>query len=154
MTPFQISDAGLEDVGELARLEQLVFVASDGLISQRAFRRHIQGGKNILLVAKSPNVPGLLAGYILVLVHKLSARIYSVAVNPDCRGLGIGRNLILSAMDRVGQKGITTLRLEVRRENSTAIRLYRSLGFTQTGIRPDYYATGSDAVLMKWKKEE
>ena len=40
--------------------------------------------------------------------------------------------------------------LEVRAQNSAAQALYRSLGFVQTGLRRNFYATpADDAVLMQ-----
>ena len=39
--------------------------------------------------------------------------------------------------------------LEVRVSNTSAIRLYERLGFTQVGLRKGYYTdTGEDASLM------
>ena len=39
--------------------------------------------------------------------------------------------------------------LEVRRSNTPAIELYRSLGYRQVGVRPNYYADeGEDAIVM------
>lgn len=39
--------------------------------------------------------------------------------------------------------------LEVRADNATAVRLYTSIGFTQTGLRKAFYADGCAAVLME-----
>ena len=40
--------------------------------------------------------------------------------------------------------------LEVRAQNSAAQALYLSLGFVQTGLRRNFYATpADDAVLMQ-----
>lgn len=40
--------------------------------------------------------------------------------------------------------------LEVRRSNHAARQLYMKLGFTETGIRKNYYASeGEDAILME-----
>jgi ribosomal-protein-alanine N-acetyltransferase len=39
--------------------------------------------------------------------------------------------------------------LEVRRSNVAAIELYRSLGYRQVGVRPNYYQEeGEDAIVM------
>jgi len=38
--------------------------------------------------------------------------------------------------------------LEVRRENAEAIALYRSFGFTERGVRRNYYGRGQDAIIM------
>ena len=48
------------------------------------------------------------------------------------------------------QAGAQDVFLEVRAQNSAAQALYRSLGFVQTGLRRNFYATpADDAVLMQ-----
>jgi ribosomal protein S18 acetylase RimI-like enzyme len=45
--------------------------------------------------------------------------------------------------------GVTEVILEVRASNFPAVALYGTLGFTETGRRPRYYADPiEDAVLM------
>ena len=47
-------------------------------------------------------------------------------------------------------QGAQDVFLEVRAQNSAAQALYRSLGFVQTGLRRNFYATpADDAVLMQ-----
>ena len=41
---------------------------------------------------------------------------------------------------------VITLRLEVRRNNTTAIRLYEKLGYKQIGLLPDYYEDHMEAL--------
>ena len=51
---------------------------------------------------------------------------------------------------RVCLQGAQDVFLEVRAQNSAAQALYRSLGFVQTGLRRNFYATpADDAVLMQ-----
>ncbi|RTE50729.1 GNAT family N-acetyltransferase [Actinobaculum sp. 352] len=50
-------------------------------------------------------------------------------VHPDHRGEGIGRTLLSTALERVPYDRIIGLRVES--ENSAAIALYTSIGFTQ-----------------------
>ncbi|RQW76978.1 MAG: ribosomal-protein-alanine N-acetyltransferase, partial [Geobacter sp.] len=47
-------------------------------------------------------------------------------------------------------RGASFVSLEVRFSNITAISLYRSLGFTETGRRKSYYENGEDALLMEY----
>jgi ribosomal-protein-alanine N-acetyltransferase len=47
-----------------------------------------------------------------------------------------------------------TLFLEVRRSNTPAIRLYRSLGFYALGVRKKYYPDGEDAIEMAARRDE
>ena len=47
--------------------------------------------------------------------------------------------------------GVTRVDLEVRQSNLAAQALYRTMGFEETGRRPDYYASSSGrehAILM------
>ena len=47
------------------------------------------------------------------------------------------------------ERGVTTIHLEVRVGNDTAIRLYERMGFTRDGIRKAYYSDPTeDALLM------
>lgn len=71
----------------------------------------------------------------------------NIAVCPVFRRRGIGRALIEAAL----AEPITRLTLEVRASNAAAIALYRSLGFTEDGIRPRFYAHPTeDAILYSY----
>jgi ribosomal-protein-alanine acetyltransferase len=101
---------------------------------------------------KNEEFPCQLVGYILVLLHKRSARIYSLAVNPENQMRGIGRELIQESMKRIQEKGIMIIFLELRKDNSAALRLYESLGFIASGFRPNYYQCEGDAIVMTWQQ--
>ena len=54
------------------------------------------------------------------------------------RGYGIGRQLMVVAIDFAKAQGFTALKLDVRETQETAIGLYRSLGFVEWGRLPRY----------------
>ena len=56
-----------------------------------------------------------------------------VLVDPRDRGLGIGRALVACVLELVKQRGFTSCRLEVAKDNTAAHPLYRSLGFCAAG---------------------
>ena len=65
------------------------------------------------------------------------------------RRQGLGRQLLWASLTALGDVG--AVELEVRSSNVAAWALYESLGFSETGLRPNYYATPDgreDAVLM------
>jgi ribosomal protein S18 acetylase RimI-like enzyme len=57
----------------------------------------------------------------------------NVAVLPDYRGHGIGRQLMQACLERARDEGSEWVALEVRADNTPARHLYLSLGFQQTG---------------------
>ena len=151
--PYSVLPAKKQDIEALVDLEKRVFISSDGILSQRAFRYHIQRQKNLLLVAKTAEPRSQLVAYILVLLHKHSARIYSLAVNPEYQHCGIGRTLLRDSIEEITTKGIQKIYLELRGENKAALKLYESLGFKISGMRPDYYQPGEDAIVMTWLRK-
>ena len=65
------------------------------------------------------------------------------------RRQGLGRQLLWASLTALVDVG--AVELEVRSSNLAARALYKSLGFSETGLRPNYYATPDgreDAILM------
>ena len=65
------------------------------------------------------------------------------------RRQGLGRQLLWASLTALGDVG--AVELEVRSSNAAARALYESLGFSEMGLRPKYYATPDgreDAILM------
>ena len=89
-----------------------------------------------------------IVGYICRWLVGDEVHILNVAVRPEARLGGIGRALVSVVMVEAEQSGAGMITLEVRRENDAAIALYRSFGFTERGMRRNYYARGHDAVVM------
>ena len=57
------------------------------------------------------------------------AEIRHVWIDPDCRGLGLGRRLLSELESRAGARGYRTLRLGTNRALPEAAALYRSSGY-------------------------
>jgi ribosomal-protein-alanine N-acetyltransferase len=75
--------------------------------------------------------------------------ILSIATLPEHRRTGLARALLAEALDFAKRQRAQRVQLEVRRSNRAAIRLYRTFGFSATGIREQYYADNlEDAIEM------
>jgi [ribosomal protein S18]-alanine N-acetyltransferase len=75
--------------------------------------------------------------------------VLNVATLPSARRRRIATALMRASLDYAKEWRVRIVLLEVRRSNRPALRLYRGLGFTATGVRPGYYAdNGEDAVQM------
>ncbi|QDT16463.1 GNAT family N-acetyltransferase [Alienimonas californiensis] len=55
--------------------------------------------------------------------------IQNVGVVPECRGLGLGRALLVRSLYGFAQRGYRRVYLEVTADNARALTLYRSVGF-------------------------
>lgn len=88
-------------------------------------------------------------GMVLARVAADEADILTIAVAPDARRRGLGRALLLAAMEEAARRGAKSMFLEVGVDNAAAAALYVSCGFTQVGRRRGYYAGGGDALVMR-----
>ncbi|WP_299530081.1 GNAT family N-acetyltransferase [uncultured Streptomyces sp.] len=76
--------------------------------------------------------------------HRPHADLEKLAVALSAHGRGTGRALTLALIEDARTAGIEVLTLDARGDNEGALRLYRSLGFTEYGRLPDYVAVGED----------
>lgn len=67
------------------------------------------------------------------------AEILTLCTHPDCRQQGLARGLLSDLDTWAVGAGVTDLFLEVAETNTPARRLYGAAGFTQRGLRKDYY---------------
>jgi ribosomal-protein-alanine acetyltransferase len=141
---FAIRSGRAADLPRLVEIENGAF-AGDRL-SRRALARHLHSPTAALLVATGP--PGRVVAYALLLFRAKArhARLYSLAVDPQARGLGLARTLVAAAEAEARRRGAAALTLEVRVDNRRAIRLYEALGYRGLDRRSDYYEDGADAL--------
>jgi len=74
-------------------------------------------------------IDGEPVGYGMSVAERGMAEIGSVIVDPDHRGKGLGRRLILGLMGWARAQGCSAAYLQVDQSNAVALRLYESLGF-------------------------
>jgi mycothiol synthase len=65
--------------------------------------------------------------------HEALGEIYVLAVNPDYKGQGVGRNLTITGLNYLKYQGLNHVMLYVGVENKPAFNLYKSLGFNEFG---------------------
>jgi len=97
------------------------------------------------------DVDGVVCGYAIMSIAAGEAHILNLCVHPSMRRAGNGRRLLSELLLRAAEAEVAKVFLEVRPTNAAALGLYRSVGFLQIGVRPDYYqAAGGreDAVVL------
>jgi ribosomal protein S18 acetylase RimI-like enzyme len=144
----RVRRAESSDLDDLVLLEQRSF-DSDRL-SRAQYRRHLDSDSVQVLVASAHHRRFL--GTAVLFFRKGSgvARLYSLAIQPEARGKGVGAGLLEAAARAAGRRGCRALRLEVRSDNARAIRLYERQGFRRIGSYRSYYEDGADA----WRYEK
>lgn len=74
--------------------------------------------------------------------------IYNIAVRPDKRRQGLGKELLAAVINAAGGLGINRAVLEVREGNVAAIALYEALEFRPVGKRRNYYTEPDEDALV------
>ena len=77
------------------------------------------------------------------------ADVLTVGVVPAQRGKGVAKALMALITDWAKEQGSIAMMLEVKVDNTEAIGLYQSLGYSQLNIRKDYFGAGLDALVMR-----
>jgi ribosomal protein S18 acetylase RimI-like enzyme len=74
--------------------------------------------------------------------HRPHADLEKIAVDAAVHGRGVGRALTAALIADAREAGIEVLTLDARGDNTNALHLYRSLGFTEYGRLRDFVAVG------------
>jgi len=91
-------------------------------------------------------------GFLIASLLPPQAELETIAVSAAAQRHGIGRRLFFAMDQELRAAGVGEVLLEVRASNRPALCFYRSLGWSETGHRPRYYADPEeDAVLMSLK---
>lgn len=88
-------------------------------------------------------------GFMIYEIANSHAHIMNFAVDPSCRRLGIGREMVAKLVAKLSQQRRTQITLEVRESNLDAQLFFRACGFTASGVARGFYeATDEDAYLF------
>ncbi|MCL2817806.1 MAG: ribosomal protein S18-alanine N-acetyltransferase [Clostridiales bacterium] len=134
-----------DDLEDILRIERASFSAP---WSRESYERELSA--NPLAYYLGCFLAGRLAGYAGFWLILDEGHIANVAVDPDCRGRGVGGFLLENLISLCFVSGGRWMTLEVRVSNLAAQGLYHKLGFVDLGRRPGYYGDGEDAIIM-WK---
>ena len=135
------------DIAAVSRIEKLTHIQpwSENVLTDCYHSDYL------CLVAEENDYQKELKGYIILSQVLDEAHLLNLCVSLKYQGFGLGRELTARGLKEVVKRGARKMFLEVRRSNMRAIRLYESFGFSEIGIRTNYYQGSSlseDAVVM------
>ena len=81
------------------------------------------------------------------------AHVTTIAVNPEMRRRGIGKQLMIDLLRRAKERGMTCSTLEVRESNEAAIAMYEKLGYSRCAVRKRYYPDNHESAIVMWLHE-
>lgn len=141
-----IRSATVRDIDALVEIESACF-DSDRL-SRRSFRHLLTKANAATLVAEHQ---GQVCGNAVVLFNAGTslARLYSIAIHPEFRSLGLGGQLVKAAEAAALEGECAYMRLEIRKDNAASIALFMKLGYREIGRQPDYYEDHMDALRFE-----
>ena len=93
-----------------------------------------------------------IVGYCGMWVLFEEAHITNIAIRPDQRGHGYGKQLLLASMEIAASFGAEMMTLEVRETNAVAQHMYAETGFVQQGFRKRYYSDTNEGALLLWNR--
>ncbi|TDU24367.1 ribosomal-protein-alanine N-acetyltransferase [Panacagrimonas perspica] len=141
---IRVRAAKLADVPAMLALEALF--PSDRM-SVRSIRRFVTAASARVFVATGDEA--LLGNLVLLLrARSTKARIYSVVVDPQARGLGIGNRLVEAAERAAKCERRSAVTLEVRADNAVARALYAKRGYIEEQRLPRFYNDGADGLKL------
>lgn len=94
---------------------------------------------------------GRMLGYAVLMLAVDEAELLDIAIAAGQQRHGWGRKLLEEMMALARRQNMQRMVLEVRASNAAAIALYRKAGFSDIGLRRDYYPAENgreDAILM------
>jgi hypothetical protein len=144
-----IRRAVLADVQDILTIEHCCFELPDAF-SRRQIRDLITNDRVICRVAVVDEmVAAWCVGFARQFRHHRSGRIYNLAVDPNFRGRGVAKKLLKHVVDELAQLGSRYIYLEVRSDNSPAVRLYEQFGFRAMRPLRNYYGERLDGMSMR-----
>lgn len=114
--------------------------------SRKDIFTYICSGDSMSFVATSDT--GEVIAYLLGRIIAPEGEIYRIAVKESSRRRGVGYRLLSYALKTERGRGLECTFLEVRSKNEAAIALYRAYGFSDIGIRKNYYKSPTDDAIV------
>jgi len=133
----------LENLPEINLLEQQSFTSP---WNRESLEVELSNPLNLITVIRSSSEAEI-TGYSMTRVLPPEAELLRVAVRPQTRRLGVGSVLLNELLQKLLTLKIAQVYLEVSEKNLSALSLYRKIGFTAAGYRPNYYDNGSTGAI-------
>lgn len=139
-----LRDMTLADIDAVLRIEQSVQAYPWSLVN---FTDALNSG----YVCRVDELDGEICSYVVLMMGVDEAELLTIGVAASQQRRGFGRGMLNGMLAMAQDKNMQRVFLEVRASNAAAIALYRTVGFSEVGLRRGYYQNkqgSEDAVVM------
>ena len=146
---YLVTEATLDDVPALIDIHEKSFERG---WNESEFESFIQDDQveSLVLRRSGFRMKDQVVGFVLARTVVDESEILTIAVHPDYRKIGGGRELMDAVLRKLYGNRIAKLFLEVDASNVAALSLYKRLGFEKVGERKGYYRTNSGDPSLAW----
>lgn len=135
------------NISDLDEIKDILVSDFDDFWTYSILKDELNSSSSHYIVAKLNNK---IVGFGGIKVVLDSADIMNIVVKKNFRNLGIGTSILNEIIALCSSLNLSSITLEVRKDNKYAISLYENFGFETLGVRKKYY-NGIDGFIMEKK---
>lgn len=135
------------NMSDLEEIKDILVSDFDDFWTYSILKDELNCSSSHYIVAKLNNE---IVGFGGIKVVLDSADIMNIVVKKNFRNLGIGTSILNEIVALCLSLNLSSITLEVRKDNEYAISLYKNFGFETLGVRKKYY-NGIDGFIMEKK---
>ena len=142
---------------DISRVNQIYKASFPEKNQGQAFGNLIYSNDVLITIAALPgdSVSGI--GFVIMRTIRNESEIIMLCVAPEYRREGLATLLMIDMIDKAIKLGVTSIFLEVSKDNNKAKSMYKKFGFKKVGTRKKYYIGNnkrSDAIVKKLSLDE
>ncbi len=133
------------DITDLDNIKSILSVEFDDFWSYQILKEELNSKNSYYFVIKDSK--SNILGFAGIKIIFDEAELMNIVVKKSSRKIGIGSTLLNYIIKFAKNLNISIIHLEVNKINSSAINLYKKIGFKKVGFRKHYYGENS-CILM------
>jgi ribosomal-protein-alanine acetyltransferase len=143
---YDVRPLTMSHIDECWRLDQRCFLDGEAY-SRDTFEYLLGSPESVSYRVVMQN--GVMAGFVIGLLEPdHTGHITTIGIAPEHRRRGLAGILMETVEAGFRRRNVRIVRLEVRCSNTSAQKLYLTLGYSVTQRLPKYYSNGGDGLLM------
>lgn len=87
--------------------------------------------------------------FVLIRTHPQTVEIVNIAVKEEYQGRGIGKALVLRAIEEAKAMNARTIEIGTANSSFTQLALYQKCGFRIVGVDPDFFIRNYDEEIYE-----